>query len=47
MSPTNRIFKAPFGPVEKCHMAPPGDAMWHHPEGAMCPVQVDMEVTST
>jgi hypothetical protein len=19
-----------------CHVAPPGDAMWHHPEGAMC-----------
>jgi len=31
------LFRASCGPVKKCHMASPSDAMWHHPEGATCP----------
>jgi hypothetical protein len=39
MSPVNTIFKGPCGQVEKCHVEPPSDAMWHHPESAMCHVK--------
>jgi hypothetical protein len=40
MSPTNGIFRGPCGPIEKCHVAPPGDATWHHPGSTTCQYRV-------
>jgi hypothetical protein len=36
MSPAIGLFKGPRGSIRKCHVAPPGDATWHHPGSAMC-----------
>jgi hypothetical protein len=41
VSSTNGIFKGPCGPIEKCHVAPPRDAMWHHPINSTCLVWID------
>jgi len=43
VSPANGIFRGPYGPIEKCHVAPPGDTMWHHPGSAMCQYDSDRE----
>jgi hypothetical protein len=46
VSPTNRLFRNPCGPVEKCNMEAPDDSTWHYPERTMYHVRIDGDVTS-